>query len=232
MKPIFVILGLGVVAAGGYFYVQSQNAAEPNVVEQQTAAPAVEETAEEAVNEQVEAVVEETEAAAEEAVETVTEAAESLVDEVTETASEAASDASEAAVEAATEAVEAGASVAEAASAAATAATEAAVESATTAAQAATETAAEVASEAATAVTETATEAAAQTDAGASSALGGMSEYLTLDGFDFDKVIEMINGSELDALKKTMLNTALTKAKDNPELLSGVLDQVKAAMGL
>lgn len=59
-----------------------------------------------------------------------------------------------------------------------------------------------------------------------------MAQYLSLDGFDFDKVIEMINGSELDAVKKTMLSSALTQAKDNPAVLSGVLDQVKAAMGL
>jgi hypothetical protein len=59
-----------------------------------------------------------------------------------------------------------------------------------------------------------------------------MAQYLSLDGFDFDKVVEMINGSELGAVQKTMLSTALTNAKDNPEVLSGVLKQIKAAMGL
>ena len=55
MKPIFIILGLGVVAAGGYFYVQSQQKVTPVVVAEPAPAavePAVEATpVEEAVEE-------------------------------------------------------------------------------------------------------------------------------------------------------------------------------------
>ena len=59
-----------------------------------------------------------------------------------------------------------------------------------------------------------------------------MAELLTVDGFDLEKVTAMIDGSELGGVQKSLLSTALDKAKDNPELLSGVLDQIKAAMGL
>ena len=59
-----------------------------------------------------------------------------------------------------------------------------------------------------------------------------MAELLTVDGFDLEKVTAMIDGSDLGGVQKTLLGTALEKAKDNPELLGGVLDQIKAAMGL
>ncbi|MEP5153347.1 MAG: hypothetical protein ABJQ89_10055, partial [Planktotalea sp.] len=89
------------------------------------------------------------------------------------------------------------------------------------------------ASDAVEAVTETATDTAvdAATDA-ASDATGGIADLLTTDGFNLDKVSEMIDGSEIGALKKTALKTALSSAQENPELLQGVLDQIKSAMGL
>ena len=55
---------------------------------------------------------------------------------------------------------------------------------------------------------------------------------LTPEGFDYDSVIEAIEGSELSPVQKTVLTTTLQKAKDSPELLSAALDQVKAALGL
>ena len=68
--------------------------------------------------------------------------------------------------------------------------------------------------------------------AAAEEAAGGMADLLTPEGFSLDKVAEMIDGSELGALKKTALKTALSGAQDNPELLSGVLEQIKGALGM
>jgi len=144
-------------------------------------------------------------ATTESATETATEAVTEAVDEATEAASEAATEATEAVTEA-TEAV----------TEAATEATEAADEAATEATEAATES-----------VTE-ATEAAAD----AASSTGDLTNLLTLDGFDMDKVVEAIDASDLSAAQKTTLTTGLQQAKDNPELLKGMLDQVKTALGL
>ena len=59
-----------------------------------------------------------------------------------------------------------------------------------------------------------------------------MSDLLTTDGFDFDKIKGLIDGSDLDGLKKTLLVGALDQAKNNPDLLKAALDQVKSALGL
>ena len=75
--------------------------------------------------------------------------------------------------------------------------------------------------------TEATTEATEETGA-----MSGMADLLTADGFDYDKVVEMVDGSDLGGLTKTTLKAGLNKAKDNPELLSGVLEQVKAALGM
>jgi len=99
----------------------------------------------------------------------------------------------------------------------------------------ATEAATEAASEAATEATETATGAvteATEAAADAASSAGDLTSLLTLDGFDMDKVVEAIDASDLSAVQKTTLTTGLQQAKDNPELLKGVLDQVKSALGL
>ena len=47
---------------------------------------------------------------------------------------------------------------------------------------------------------------------------------------DFDKVIALVDASEVSALKKTVLKAALEKAKDNPDLLKAAIDQIKAAL--
>ena len=59
-----------------------------------------------------------------------------------------------------------------------------------------------------------------------------MTDLLSVDGFNLDKVSEMIDGSEIGAFQKTALKTALEKAKDNPEVLQTVLDKIKEAAGL
>ena len=124
-------------------------------------------------------------------------------------------------------------------------ATEGAVDGAVDAASDATASSAEAATtEAATdtaaAADETATDAVAGTAeavtdtaaAKAEAASGGMADLLSVDGFDLDKVSEMIDGSEIGAFQKIALKTALEKAKDNPEVLQTVLDKIKEAAGL
>ena len=113
-------------------------------------------------------------------------------------------------------------------------ATEGAVDGAVDAASDATASSAEAATtEAATdtaaAADETATDAVAGT---AEAASGGMADLLSVDGFDLDKVSEMIDGSEIGAFQKIALKTALEKAKDNPEVLQTVLDKIKEAAAL
>ena len=98
----------------------------------------------------------------------------------------------------------------------------------------------EAATDTAAAADETATDAVAGTAeavtdtvaATAEAASGGMADLLSVDGFDLDKVSEMIDGSEIGAFQKIALKTALEKAKDNPEVLQTVLDKIKEAAGL
>ena len=58
------------------------------------------------------------------------------------------------------------------------------------------------------------------------------SEVLTVDGFDFDRVMEMVESSELSQMQKTVLTTSLEGARDNPELLQPVLENIKELMGM
>ena len=109
-------------------------------------------------------------------------------------------------------------------------ATASSAEAATT--EAATDTAAaadEKATDAVAGTAEAVTDTAAAT---AEAASGGMADLLSVDGFDLDKVSEMIDGSEIGAFQKIALKTALEKAKDNPEVLQTVLDKIKEAAGL
>lgn len=109
-------------------------------------------------------------------------------------------------------------------------ATASSAEAATT--EAATDTAAaadETATDAVAGTAEAVTDTAAAT---AEAASGGMADLLSVDGFDLDKVSEMIDGSEIGAFQKIALKTALEKAKDNPEVLQTVLDNIKEAAGL
>ena len=109
-------------------------------------------------------------------------------------------------------------------------ATASSAEAATT--EAATDTAAaadETATDAVAGTAEAVTDTAAAT---AEAASGGMADLLSVDGFDLDKVSEMIDGSEIGAFQKIALKTALEKAKDNPEVLQTVFDKIKEAAGL
>ena len=59
-----------------------------------------------------------------------------------------------------------------------------------------------------------------------------VADLLTVDGFDADQVMELLDDSDVSTLEKTTLGAALDAAKDNPELLATVLEQLKAALGL
>jgi F0F1-type ATP synthase membrane subunit b/b' len=125
---------------------------------------------------------------------------------------------------------------AEAEAAAAQAALDEAAAEAEAAAQAVTD-------EAEAAVQATIDEAAATTEAAAAEATeaieeaGGdvmalASELLTVDGFDANKVMELLDGADISALEKATLSNALNAAKDNPALLQPVLDQLSSVLGL
>ena len=169
-------------------------------------APAALETASDAVGDAVDA----TESAK---VATAAEAA-----KVTEETATAAAETAEAAVETATDT--------------AAAVTEAVTDAAAATADAATDTAAatvETATDAVAGTTEAVTDTAAATTEAASR---GMADLLSVDGFNLDKVSEMIDSSKISAFQKTALKAALEKAKDNPEVLQTVLDKIKEAAGL
>ena len=99
-------------------------------------------------------------------------------------------------------------------------------EEAAAAAKAAEDAAAKAAEDAAAKAAE---EAAAATEDAAASASDGL---MTVDGFNFDKVAEKIDGSSLSSVQKTLLKTTLDQAKDNPDALKAVLDQIKTALGM
>ena len=59
----------------------------------------------------------------------------------------------------------------------------------------------------------------------------GMADLLTADGFDADKVIEMISNSDQSAVQQTVLSGAVNAIKDNPALLEATLTRLKEALG-
>ena len=147
-----------------------------------------------------------------------------LTGDATEMADGAATAAADTAAEAATDMADEATAAAEEAAAAAVDEVEAAAAAATEAATAAAEVEA-----VATDVTDEATAAAAEA---AAAAPEGMAALLTPEGFDADKVAEMINGSELSAVQKTVLTGAVSAVKENPALLEATLARIKEAMGM
>jgi type IV secretory pathway TrbL component len=143
--------------------------------------------------------------------------------------------AAEAAAAAAEEAAAADAEEAAAAAeeAAAAAAEEAAAAAAEEAAAAAEEAAAAAAEEAAAEATEEAVEEAAEAVEEAGDDLMTMADdLLTLDGFDAEKVTQLLEGSDIPDDQKTAMTSALDFAKDNPALLQPVLDSIRGLLGL
>ena len=108
-----------------------------------------------------------------------------------------------------------------------------AVDQATDAAPAVTEGVVDTATEAATGAANTATQAVGEIAADVTEPVAETApDALSVEGFDMGKANEMIDGSDIGPLKKTMLKGALKKAQDNPEMLKTTLDQIKGALGL
>ena len=77
---------------------------------------------------------------------------------------------------------------------------------------------------------ETSDEAMSET---ADESAGETGEALTVDGFDFDRVVEMIDGSEsIGSGEKMLLKTGLESARDNPEMLEDILNEIKQALDM
>ncbi len=121
-------------------------------------------------------------------------------------------------------------SVADKAAEAAKMAEEAAAKAAEEAAAMAEEEAAKAAEEAAAMAEEEAAKAAEE--AAATAAEMSPADLLNPENFDLDKVTALLDGSSVDGATKTALQTALTAAGDNPDLLKTALDAIKAALGL
>lgn len=147
----------------------------------------------------------------------------------------AAAEAEAAAAEAAAAAEEAAAAAAaeaeEAAAAAAAEAEEAAAAAAAAAEEAAAAAAAE-AEEAAAAAEEAVEEAAEAVEEAGEDLMTMADDLLTLDGFDAEKVTQLLAGSDIPDDQKTTLTSALDFAKDNPALLQPVLDNIRNLLGL
>ena len=121
---------------------------------------------------------------------------------------------------------------------AATDAVEDAVDTATEAASDAVDAATEGASDA----LEGATEAANDLVDGAGDAIGGLLEglpaageltgLLTPETFDADRILGLLEGVELPESVRNTVTTAIESARDNPDLIAGVVEQVREALGL
>ncbi len=194
------------------------------------------EAATEAASDAVEAATDAVEAAGEGAVDAASDAAETAVDaatdaadaaaEATEAATDAASDAAEAATDMAGDATDAAADMAADAAETAADTAEAAADVAADAAGDAVEAAADTAETAVDAVTEEAMDAAPAFD------LSTAAEVLTVDGFDLDKATEVVNASPLSETAKATIVTGMTQAKDNPEILSAILEKARTLLGM
>lgn len=59
-----------------------------------------------------------------------------------------------------------------------------------------------------------------------------IAEALTVNGFDHDRVVAHINGSDLSALDKTSIKVALDRARNDPDDLRVVLDRLRDRLGV
>lgn len=222
MKPV-IVTAVVAAAIGGYYVFSTQSEA-PAPVEVSNGGAVVtpqEETQETSQPEATQSPSEQVETA----VETATEAAEDAVQSAKD-AVEQAGAAVDNAVDQAREALgTAGAAAADQANTAVEAAQQAADSAATAAADVAQD-----AAEAVSGAVETAKETAAEAVEEASAP--DLETQLSPEGFDYDAVMEAIDGSDLSPVQKSVLKNAVTSAKDSPETLAAALDQVKAALGL
>ena len=172
------------------------------------------------------------------------EAADTAGDAV-ESAGETAADAVEEAGDAVEETTESATDAAEGAADAVTDAAGEAVDAATDAVEGAVDAVTEGAAEAADTATEAVEGAAdALNDAaeGASEAVGGLldqvtgagelSQLLTPEGFDADAILTALEGVELPEGVRETVTSAIESARNNPDLVSDAIAQVREALGL
>ena len=77
-----------------------------------------------------------------------------------------------------------------------------------------------------------ASDAVADTAEAAGDAMADLGDLLTVDKFDFDRVIAAIETSDIGDDQKATLTSALDLVRDSPEQLEGVLQQVRDALNL
>ncbi len=217
---------LAAVGIGGFVWYQNRSKEEAlPPAETALEAPTPMENAAEAVDEAAESVSEKVEGAVEstaEAVEGAADNAAKALGDITESVTEAASDA----VEAVSDAVTGGDSM-EATQGAVTEATDTVAD-----------TAADTAQAGAAAATDAADTAGDTMDAGVATVIDApdtdvpADAPLTQEGFDADRIIEMINASDLDAMRKSVLRSAVEQARSNPALVDATITQVKTALGM
>ena len=235
MKNIVVAAIALAVAGVGYFVYQ--NNAQPEIIQEAQTPPATAEPVE-----VVEAVIEtETSTTVEQITETVQEATEQAVENVVEETKQAAQEALSSVVKgtsdvaAAVEAVKdvATGSAQEAAQNVVGTVTETATDVVTDVQETATDVVKDV-QETATDVVQDVEETAQSLVEDAAAALTreepAVSDPLSFAGFDLAKVSDRIDGSSANDMTKLALNTELQQAKDNPDQLKAILDQIKAAL--
>ncbi|WP_293573476.1 hypothetical protein [Phaeobacter sp.] len=257
MKPVVIGLGIGALALGGYVYMSGLPQGEApgvTVVEEEeeiiTPAPVnatsgIEEgpVEDSAAASETPAPTGTTEAAdAEEAANqgaddvtasTLSSAAEQVIENAAEQATQAAERAAEQATEETRSALQSLADGLE--EAASQAVEEAGEQLVDQTAEQTVEQTAEQASEQAggdSTATDDATAAATATEDTATEGTAAAAELLTLEGFDFAKVVALIEASDLDAAQKTVLLTTLDQTRNNPALLEQILTRTAEALGL
>lgn len=162
-------------------------------------------------------------------------------DEASDAASsvgDAASDAVEGAADAVGDAVEGATDAASDVVEGATDAAEGAVDAATDAVEGAADAATDAVEGAADAATDTASDLVE----GASDAVGGLleglpgagelSNLLTPENFDADSILGLLEGVELPAGIGDQITAAIESTRDNPDLIAGVIEQVRGLLGL
>lgn len=220
MKAVIWVVGAIVALGGGYYLYKGQQSADMPTAEiasvPEAGTPDTGKSAkkfEDSLKSALKEITDKAEDTVDEAkiaAESVKQSAEKALDETTQSAKVAAEAASEA-IEAAKD--EASASASDALAAVGESANKAASD------------AAAVASQAASDATETMSGAA---DKAASS----LTDWLTVEGFDYEKVVEMIDTSEMAETVKSAFKEGLDKARNSPEMLQNVLDQIKSALNV
>ena len=80
--------------------------------------------------------------------------------------------------------------------------------------------------------TEAVEEAASDAANAAADAGFELDQALTVEAFDYDRVKAAIEGSSLGETEKSTLITALDGARETPDLLGQVLDQIRSALNV